>query len=1074
MFPASLPTRIKRPRLGEAFTYLLLLCLLILLAGCGGGHGGADHSDNTTRPPELNLSQTRGAPGSIVIIQGYDGSQCAFDQLAVSVAGEAVMVMGQEQQQPAFAIPLFYDSTTQWANPPTTPVDIRLDCNGSELKTFSAAFTVAPLPRAPGTTRQLVTDFSSQVSTLQEIVGKLDLPVSLQTQHLYAYLHAMADVLEDQSSDSVSTLLQALADEHPDTLALMDAVNAASGQAEKIDQFYRLLQAFNGALDNINADMPVTTQQLSPAGSLPYVPQWQGIQSTKSSQPSVNYLPIYDRHLAFMMQLYHMLNLFQREVVSNVASGFANIATGVGVVAGVPQVAMVNAMLGTYDLIMKKLVLSLMPARLDRIDLRISPTTIGPGEDVPSSIYVYASNLPEPTTLTDITAMILDELGTPPGNLAWVTTLRESVERAALQYIGILNSYLTQYAQYNQGNSFDYDMNLFSMVPQLHFQARAVSRKLYKLNSFPVGTDIVSPMTYQVGWRAGTTAGGTVRLWLMPASDNDARLISSFLGAEYLGGAFGVDTLASNRVEVAVGDFSVNINASDCMHDSDNGKLEVVVGNTASNGFAPRAGVDVTINILGGAATGALTQITAPTDADGKVSIDYTADPTVTDVSFDVTVTNPTDGTSIIKRHTTAVQNHCGLAIELELPDCLQKDESADATIIAGEPNAQGGIDGYGNIDLAFSLARGEINNGIGIGSTDNQGRMTVPIVPDSDTGSMDLKVMASDSEGLYAEKLVTIPIVCTNDFDIVFSRRVSLQNYELHRLTGTTDSLIWQGSKRPTPVAWSPDNSKILFASNNSFIVANVDGSGVVYTTAGVAYDSYAGGAWSEDGSSIMLVRLPSGGYGDPGFSVDKIDLSTGNSVLINEVSSGSEPAFSHDGILLAYSRYEDPVERSGNLDIYRSTVDGGSLMRLTTAIGEDWFPIFSPSDNNILYRHTDDSTGEETWRLIDQYGVDRSLISNADPRDRFGWSQDETKLAYAQKNGSRAGDIYMIDFNSNQTTQLTSGSPTDTSPVWSLDDQKIIFSRDGDLYSIHSDGTGLKQLTSGAAADNHLLERR
>src|SRR5690606_9229131 len=70
------------------------------------------------------------------------------------------------------------------------------------------------------------------------------------------------------------------------------------------------------------------------------------------------------------------------------------------------------------------------------------------------------------------------------------------------------------------------------------------------------------------------------------------------------------------------------------------------------------------------------------------------------------------------------------------------------------------------------------------------------------------------------------------------------------------------------------------------------------------------------------------------------------------------------------------------------------------------------------------------------------------------------------------RDGDmeIYTINLDGSQLTQITQNAVHDSLPIWSPDGTKIMFisrdpavSRDNDIYTVHADGTNSINLTQG-----------
>jgi TolB protein len=107
---------------------------------------------------------------------------------------------------------------------------------------------------------------------------------------------------------------------------------------------------------------------------------------------------------------------------------------------------------------------------------------------------------------------------------------------------------------------------------------------------------------------------------------------------------------------------------------------------------------------------------------------------------------------------------------------------------------------------------------------------------------------------------------------------------------------------------------------------------------------------------------------------------------------------------------------------------------------------------------------------------GENQILTMNPDGRGHLyvtdgqepAWSPDGSKIAFR----SESSDIYVIDADRTDLTQLTNNPAGDGSPAWSPDGTKIAFTsgRDGngEIYVMNADGTNQTRLTNNPAADD------
>lgn len=133
----------------------------------------------------------------------------------------------------------------------------------------------------------------------------------------------------------------------------------------------------------------------------------------------------------------------------------------------------------------------------------------------------------------------------------------------------------------------------------------------------------------------------------------------------------------------------------------------------------------------------------------------------------------------------------------------------------------------------------------------------------------------------------------------------------------------------------------------------------------------------------------------------------------------------------------------KDGDLEIYRSDLDGSNVKRLTNDVGYDGGPFVSWDSKSIVYR--------------------RDLIENDAERD------DYLKLLAENLVRPSKLEIWIMDADGSNKRQVTKLGCASFAPFIHPDGKRIIFStnygdprgREFDLWMINVDGTGLKRIT-------------
>ena len=220
-----------------------------------------------------------------------------------------------------------------------------------------------------------------------------------------------------------------------------------------------------------------------------------------------------------------------------------------------------------------------------------------------------------------------------------------------------------------------------------------------------------------------------------------------------------------------------------------------------------------------------------------------------------------------------------------------------------------------------------------------------------------------------------------------------------------------------------------------------------------------YAGQLYSVDKAGGTARRLTSG----PGYN--------------------SFPRFSPDGKTLAFTGQYD-----GNTEVYTMPADGGTPKRLTTTatLGrDDISDRMGPNNLVMAWQNTKPlvvfrSRMKSYNSFIGQLytvGADADLPQQLPvPRGGFAsFSPDDSKMAYNRVfrefrtwkhyRGGMADDIWVYDFKTGQTENLTNNPSQDICPMWGPDNKVYFLSdRDGrlNLFSVDLASKETKQLTA------------
>jgi Tol biopolymer transport system component len=237
---------------------------------------------------------------------------------------------------------------------------------------------------------------------------------------------------------------------------------------------------------------------------------------------------------------------------------------------------------------------------------------------------------------------------------------------------------------------------------------------------------------------------------------------------------------------------------------------------------------------------------------------------------------------------------------------------------------------------------------------------------------------------------------------------------------TAVTFGVACEGPRRIAYVGGSGKNADIYV------IYSNGTGSKQITTATGADLDP----AWSPDGSKIAFASERDGD-----FEIYSMGSTGENPVrLTRNSASDSRPAWSPDGSRIAFVS-----NRDGNSEIYVMNADGTNQVRLTSNVAADSDPDWSPDGTRIAFSSEREIGG--IWVMNADGSDARRLTSNISGDYQPAWSPDGSRIAFSRYSPTTAQGIYFVSSDGSSIVQFVQDRGNASDPSWSPDGRNLAF---------------------------------
>lgn len=262
--------------------------------------------------------------------------------------------------------------------------------------------------------------------------------------------------------------------------------------------------------------------------------------------------------------------------------------------------------------------------------------------------------------------------------------------------------------------------------------------------------------------------------------------------------------------------------------------------------------------------------------------------------------------------------------------------------------------------------------------------------------------------------------------------------------LDGTDLQRLTNHPARDAFPTYSPDGTQIVFNSNREdekldVYIMNADGSRVRRLTNGPGDEEAFPGAWSPDGTRLFFASTQSGRQNIYLMSVEPF---VPNALIESSTDDMHFPSYSSDGRKIVFQKANK--DQTGEIRVM--DVATKKISTVVRTQSTDGYPKFSPDSNSIVFQERLNGNSEICLIRADGSGEIQDLTQNEARDVKPAWSPDGSQIVFSS---NRDGNyelyqIYLMNADGSNQHRIYYSNAMNVDTSWSPDGHEIMFTSD------------------------------